>query len=892
MTLPEIKEEKRLKLKHFPTPMQAFIFRNWEMVLVERLALVLGTKPGNVLRQAEKMGLAPQKDTCIWQEKGYITIIRSNWHILPYDQLLALLGWDADKLALILKEDDFLEIKLGLYKHGCERVEYSELSAEQEKETAKIRAAMEKYVRCYDKEETKQPFEFFTRTGTKVCGSDSAIAANRNWKVVNNTGDPDIAIFFSKFADEFYGKWGVKIDISGIKDIIDINSAESSAEDFSKTITLNYCDNKEPCRQSENHGILPEYHEISFGKDRITINAADRAGIIRALVHLADLADIGGGPSYISGTYKRTPCFDKRIIYSYCGLYTTAFDVDSKVYLPDELLYEYAKTGVNGIWLQAVLYLLTEFPFEPSLSEGWRVRLSNLMQVVDRAGKFGIKIYLYLNEPRSMPLSFYEKYPEIKGHVENGYACMCTSVPQVRKYLRDAIHAICRAVPEIGGFFTITSSENLTNCHSHSIAEESVNCPRCRSRKKFDIIAEVNTVVADAAREISPDIKTFAWTWSWRIKDSVREEKEKADCIASIPSSMGIMATSEHRMPYVVGGISGTVSDYTLSIIGPGEVSIGEWKTARATGHPTAAKVQFNCTWECSTVPFLPVYGNVIQYMKNLHAAGVGSLLLSWTLGGYPSPNIKIASAGFFSETIIKESSKGNIRESSNVENYNGICNEDTIINMDPAEDAPYDRVFGALYAEHAVLVRKATDIFSDAFREFPFYISVAYRGPQNGGPSNLIFDELTGLEATMTCYAYDDLEKWRSIYPVDVFENQFRLLSEKWEKGLRMLDKLPPCELKDAAEAGYSLFKSSYNQIRFIRARDAYIAADDSSHKNEYRTVMKALLEDELDIAVKVYRIMLKNPAIGYEAANHYYFSRQMLAEKIINCDYLLRNI
>jgi hypothetical protein len=33
----------------------------------------------------------------------------------------------------------------------------------------------------------------------------------------------------------------------------------------------------------------------------------------------------------------------------------------------------------------------------------------------------------------------------------------------------------------------------------------------------------------------------------------------------------------------------------------------------------------------------------------------------------------------------------------------------------------------------------------------------------------------------------------------------------------------------------------------------------------------------------------MNKNSSLGYEAANHYYFSKGQLAEKIINCHYII---
>ena len=54
------------------------------------------------------------------QRRSYLTVIRRNWHLLPYDQLLVLLGWSAEELAYALREDDFLFIKLGSLKPHCE----------------------------------------------------------------------------------------------------------------------------------------------------------------------------------------------------------------------------------------------------------------------------------------------------------------------------------------------------------------------------------------------------------------------------------------------------------------------------------------------------------------------------------------------------------------------------------------------------------------------------------------------------------------------------------------------------------------------------------------------------------------------------------------------------
>jgi hypothetical protein len=128
-----------------------------------------------------------------------------------------------------------------------------------------------------------------------------------------------------------------------------------------------------------------------------------------------------------------------------------------------------------------------------------------------------------------------------------------------------------------------------------------------------------------------------------------------------------------------------------------------------------------------------------------------------------------------------------------------------------------------------------------------------------------------------MTCFAYDDLESWRSIYPVDVFEDQFRKLCEGWEKGLALLPEGNDSEVSVMAHTAYCIFKSSLNQIRFIRARD----------EGRFDDCIK-LAEDEERIARLMLVQMNKNAAIGYEASNHYYFSKGQIVEKILNCKYV----
>jgi len=90
------------------------------MVPPERLASVVGAKEADLTAVAADMGLRPNPFVLPeWRRKGYITIVRRNWHLLTCEQIAQLADMTADEFAFSLKEDDFLFGKLGGFKPGC-----------------------------------------------------------------------------------------------------------------------------------------------------------------------------------------------------------------------------------------------------------------------------------------------------------------------------------------------------------------------------------------------------------------------------------------------------------------------------------------------------------------------------------------------------------------------------------------------------------------------------------------------------------------------------------------------------------------------------------------------------------------------------------------------------
>lgn len=823
-------ENKTLAVDHFPASYQTLVFRLWEMVDYRRLARVLRTSDETVLRAAQAMGLGPQNVSDAWMTRGYIAIIKAVWNLLPYEQIYELLGWDENHLAYILQEDDFLGNKLG-EKCSCAPVFYRELTDAEQERTAAIRQTMLRSIRPLDCEQTARPFDFYKSTYAPIVKNVTReVVVDNSWSVELPENSGQIDQFVADFR-VFAQKYGVTFAQKGEKKIridMDVQTGDE------------------------------EYREVSIDDSGILIRAGHPVGVLRGLYDLEDLVESVGTFSFEKKTYRKKTRVKTRIIYSFSSLYTGVLDQDTAVSFPDELLEGYGRRGINGIWLQAILYQMAPYPFAENLSEGWEKRLANLVALTHRAARYGVKVYLYINEPRNMPASFFVHYPQLRGaELKKGWHCLCSSHPDTHRYVKDAIQTLCRRVPLLGGFINITQSENRVLCCSHGIHTAKENlCPVCSRRKHSEVNAEMLRVMCDAVAEAAPQMKFFAWAWAW-VQHLGKEDTD--NLLRSLPKNAIVMQVSESQKEFVRGGIHSFVRDYSMSVIGPGEPAKEMWKTAREQGLEVAAKVQINNTWECSSVPYLPVYENVARHMQNLIDEGVEHMLLSWTLGGYISDNIKIASSCFFEEECEQT---------------------DT-----------YAQVLERNYGPYAPQVREAVRCFCRGFDEFPFNVWHVYRAPCNSGAANLLYPRPSGMRCTMTCYPYDDLEGWCGARPTDlregtpyppgVLEEQYRKVCQEWEKGLQILEDMPTCEFHDMALYGYTLFKSTCNHICYVRQRDGERNAD----------IMRKTVESERELALLAYRIMLRNSAVGFEAANHYYATRSSLMEKVVQCDYLLQN-
>ncbi|OQA83848.1 MAG: hypothetical protein BWY31_02719 [Lentisphaerae bacterium ADurb.Bin242] len=705
LDLPVGSAPEPLRFDHFPNRLACFLFRNHGFVSPGKLAALLGTSVEKIAEASGWMGLPafPCVDPGIFRERGYISLLRQNWHLLPYSQLLELLDISAAELKFRLKEDDFLFGKLGGLKPAAEELRWHDFSAAEIRRMKEIGA----FVRSH--------FD---------------------------------AVEMGKFTPFCFGK-------------------------------------------------------------RASLKPPESCGGLR-------------------------------LSYPYSAGCGDPLSDDSLENFSEKMLAEYADSGINALWFQALLYKLAPWERAPGMSEGRERRMRNLNRISERAANFGIGIYLYFNEPRTVPAEFAPAFDGLKGlDFPNGAISLCTSRPEVRDFLRGAMKRLFTECPALAGILTITRSENPTNCASQGRKDE---CPRCSLRSSEEIIAEVVNTFTEGMAEASPKARHLAHSWAW-------EEDWIDNIVRRLKGNVTVLAVSEWGVRTDCEGVKSEVIDYSISHPGPGCYARKVWKAGTRAGLRNAAKIQVNNSWELSAIPYLPVFDLIREHIDRLRTVGIDDFMLCWTHGGGPSPLLALFSRS-------------------------------------------KEEVLRSLYGEKAVPhLFEATAEFSRAFAGFPFdFVSAIYFAPVNCGPMNLLFPAPTHYSATMVGFPYDDLAKWRGKYSGELFSRAFARMAAGWAEGLKVLEKAEPLvpdgfrpnfdELKRYSLAAYCHLKSTWNQIEFIRLRENPAAN---------AKPLRALLLDEIELAETAAGLQCKDACIGFEASNHYFYTPVLLMEKAVNCKALL---
>ncbi len=724
-----------IKEAHFPSRLHLFVWRNWEWAGPARMARLLGVTERQLAEVGFSMGLPPfdELEEDVFQ-RGSITIIRQNWHLLPEEQIIALLGWDRSYYERILREEDFLWHKLGDCKPVAKPLRWHEPTAGEVRRAGEIAGLTRPF---FESGTGERPYAFLTKAAP--------------------VGKGGTAHSFDSVSKE--GAWSL------------LHSYFSTCGDL----------------------LLEEEHS-------------------------------GFPPAYL-----------------------------------DQL----AATGVKALWIPVVLSTLAPSQEFPEFGQRWEERLANLRTLVARLAERGLKLYLYLNEPRAMPPEFFERHPDVQGAPFRDLVALCTSVPRVRQWIGDSLRHLVSEVPDLGGFFAIIMSENHTNCFSHGEtwgkgSPKADGCPRCSQRQSWETLAELAHCFRDAIRPEGKGPELIFWDWGWG-------DQLSRELMPLLPKDVSFLTMSEFDVPFRRGRVHGRVHEYSLSSIGPGPRAKRQWKLAKAAGLRPLAKVQANNSWEMAAVPFLPVLQQVAEHGRRLQQHGVRGAMLSWTCGGYPSPNLEVMQAFF----------------------------GDEVVDVPTLLRATASRRYGARLAREAV---SAWGAFSRAFRQYP-YIKGIYTIPVQHGPANLLRLERVEAPVGMILFPHDRAPAscWPG-EPPDV-RDQFRKMANLWERGVQRFERIVkrigevPEAFHDAIRLDLAIAQTCLHHFHSVANQIDFYLLRDSGSTGSF-PAMLALIRADRELAAAQVHPALFHSEIAYEASNHYFYRPLDLIEKVIQCDVMEREL
>lgn len=379
------------------------------------------------------------------------------------------------------------------------------------------------------------------------------------------------------------------------------------------------------------------------------------------------------------------------------------------------------KQGFDAIWMRGRLRELIHGDLLPELNDPLAgERIKNIQQVIANAQRLGLKVFLYFNEPLSLPANhnFWQKHPELKGEPycepefpqDREFISFCTTTAEFKRFFNASVKNLYADLEGLGGVILITASEYQSHCWSHKARRKigdayidrcltPMQCPNCKKREPAEVVADLIGIWTTQAAAVAPAPQVWAWNWSW----CMWYDQPQAEVISKLPEGAKLMADFERGGLRRQSAGEVFIDEYSLGYIGPSAQFIGSQAAARKKGLPVCAKIQLGTTHELATVPNLPLIPNVFEKLRRIDKLDIKGLMCSWNFGN--SPSVNTAALKLFVERPDLRDDCAAFCETLAVEYFSAT---------EPRE------------------IASAWRKFCEAFNEFPFSLKMLYFGPMN----------------------------------------------------------------------------------------------------------------------------------------------------------------
>ena len=596
-----------------------------------------------------------------------------------------------------------------------------------------------------------------------------------------------------------------------------------------------------------------ESYRIDISRERCLVSAGDTEGVRRALVCLEDEMLRGGGPFLEVKKIERKPVIRRRIV-----IHVRMFRAIGLDLLPDEFLNRLAHDGVNGLMLP--LEWVYPHRIVPEFGRPPAAMFRDLRERVRRYARYGIRLYLYLNEPKSFPAGspLRKKYPHLLGGDAGGHTYYCTGTREGRDKLAGGFRKLVAGVPGLAGLIVICVGERPTHCYSGAYEPRvrPSRCPRCSKRTPRDVLEDTLAAMERGVHAADPNAEFIAWPYSQYL---CWGERLTRDAAAHVPPKVILMHNFDSAARVRQLGKIRRADDYWLSVPGPSALFRGCARAARKRGTPLFAKIMVGCSHELASVPYIPVPGNLYRRFRAMHALGVSGALQNWDSGNDPSLMNRAAGALAFAPFP---------------------ASEDEFLEAHARRD----------WGRHARTVARAWKHFSAAYDQYPVSIGFSYHGPMHNGPVWPLYLEPRRLKLGGNwrpdppggdiiggCTGYHTLSEVITLCT---------RMRESWRQGVRMMEKLRPAAEGNPerlmqialAQALELHFESGVNILTFYALREQ-LARARPGKRRALLGKMKAIVRCEIDVDRRLFPLAQKFQRLGFcpEARIYKYFPAQI---------------
>ena len=442
-------------------------------------------------------------------------------------------------------------------------------------------------------------------------------------------------------------------------------------------------------------------YEIRATPGKIIVCGFDDHGAMFGLYNLEARMNLREAP-FLPADMKtvRHSLYDTRMVLSWMGW----------MEFPDQLLSHLAHDGYDGIFASVYANPNGDRTTAESSTEFYarlmfRVRQQDPRQVHDliaRAARYGIKVYT----------------PIIYQYL---------GTPESEAGLRKLVTDIVKEFPGIRGYVLLTEGFWYKEWAAGHIDDDEQMKEWARNWCKAVGFVE------EECHRIDPSIEILPWEYNIDF----RPQKADLKCyfIKQLPDKTIPMLTWENGKSFELDGMKGYLRDYSLSQIGPAEVTEAQINEANKRRMKVFSKVDTFASWQFGTLPYLPCPQQWYKRYQALEKYEVKGALESWSSGYKPN---------FISEMRA------------------WTCWSDAP-SMEEIFSNTAARIFGD---EGKSKVVKAWEYFSQAIQLVPD------TGPNmgtNNAVGNPLFFQVPILRTNTYNYSWTDFDKWMGYFGGDL---------------------------------------------------------------------------------------------------------------------------